>query len=158
MKGSGQQVGHPAGTGALVPGPPVLDNLLTEGGTLYDEYGELPYDGDLSDPSQRCEHGTFTGSWWGPDYMCGMCEDGVSQEDVLESCVAAATRAKDHFLRLVFGDAGTGDCLYRALGGIGWTSSLGEALIATLSDLSQQVERSEAALAKHRDALVGSPD
>lgn len=122
---------------------------------------ELPFDGDLSDPSQRCEHGTFTGSWWGPDYMCGMCESGVSQEDVLESCVAAAIRAKDHFLRLVFGlpgHMGTGDCLYRALGGIGWTSSLGEALIATQIDLYQQVERSEAALAKHRDALVGSPD
>lgn len=122
---------------------------------------ELPFDGDLSDPSQRCEHGTFTGSWWGPDYMCGMCESGVSQEDVLESCVAAAIRAKDHFLRLVFGlpgHMGTGDCLYRALGGIGWTSSLGEALIATQIDLYQQVERSEAALAEHRDALVGSPD
>ena len=119
---------------------------------------ELPFDGDLSDPSQRCEHGTFTGSWWGPDYMCGMCESGVSQEDVLESCVAAAIRAKEHFQRLVFGGTGKGECLYHVLGGIGWTSSLGEALIAPQIDLRQQVERSEAKLAKHRDALVGSPD
>lgn len=39
---------------------------------------ELPYDGDTNDESQYCKHGTFIGSWWGPDYMCGLCEDGVS--------------------------------------------------------------------------------
>lgn len=26
----------------------------------------------------HCEHGTFVGDWAGPDYMCGWCEDGVS--------------------------------------------------------------------------------
>lgn len=35
---------------------------------------ELPYDGDLDDPSQRCQHGTFIGSHWGPDYLCPACE------------------------------------------------------------------------------------
>lgn len=35
---------------------------------------ELPYDGDLDDPSQRCKHGTFIGSHWGPDYLCPACE------------------------------------------------------------------------------------
>ena len=35
---------------------------------------ELAYDGDLSDPKQRCRHGTFIGSWWGPDYLCPACE------------------------------------------------------------------------------------
>jgi hypothetical protein len=115
---------------------------------------EMPYDGDLSDPSQRREHGTFTGSWWGPDYMCGMCESGVSQEDVLESCVAAAIKNREHFVRLVWGERG----LDRALGGIDWECPMGNALIESLSGLSQTVTRSEAALAQHRDALVGSPD
>lgn len=23
-----------------------------------------------------CKHGTYIGSWWGPDYLCGYCEDG----------------------------------------------------------------------------------
>ena len=41
---------------------------------------ELPYDGDLNDSSQRCKHGTFIGSWWGPDYLCGACEMGEDWE------------------------------------------------------------------------------
>lgn len=45
----------------------------------YDE--ELGYDADHSDNSQYCIHGTFIGSWWGPDYLCGYCEDGVSLEE-----------------------------------------------------------------------------
>lgn len=32
------------------------------------------YDADRDDPSQYCKHGTFIGSWWGPDYLCGQCE------------------------------------------------------------------------------------
>jgi hypothetical protein len=39
---------------------------------------ELGYDADHNDDSQYCIHGTFIGSWWGPDYLCGWCEDGVS--------------------------------------------------------------------------------
>ena len=39
------------------------------------------WDWDRSDPRQHCEHGTFIGSWWGPDLMCGWCEDGISAED-----------------------------------------------------------------------------
>ena len=42
---------------------------------------EVGYDGDTANPDQYCKHGTFTGSWWGPDYLCGWCEDGVSLED-----------------------------------------------------------------------------
>ena len=34
------------------------------------------FDWDKSDSSQYCEHGTFIGSWWGPDLMCGRCEGG----------------------------------------------------------------------------------
>ena len=36
----------------------------------------LGYDADHDDPRQFCRHGTFIGSWWGPDYMCGWCESG----------------------------------------------------------------------------------
>lgn len=36
------------------------------------------YDEDLNDSKQRCVHGTFIGSWWGPDYICGLCEEGLT--------------------------------------------------------------------------------
>jgi hypothetical protein len=43
-----------------------------------DEINEsLGYDADVTDSSQYCKHGTFIGSWWGPDYLCGACEDGL---------------------------------------------------------------------------------
>lgn len=28
-----------------------------------------------------CEHGTYVGNWAGPDYMCGLCEMGISVEE-----------------------------------------------------------------------------
>lgn len=34
------------------------------------------YDWDRNDPRQRCKHGTFIGSWAGPDLMCFDCEMG----------------------------------------------------------------------------------
>lgn len=37
------------------------------------------YDEDLNDDRQRCIHGTFVGSWWGPDYLCGKCEMGLTE-------------------------------------------------------------------------------
>lgn len=43
---------------------------------------ELGYDADHDDPRQYCEHGTFIGSWWGPDYLCGWCEMGVSVDEM----------------------------------------------------------------------------
>jgi hypothetical protein len=45
---------------------------------------ELGYDADHQDNSQYCQHGTFIGSWWGPDYLCGWCEDGISVAEVRE--------------------------------------------------------------------------
>lgn len=44
---------------------------------------QLGYDADHSDPSQYCRHGTFIGSWWGPDILCGLCESGL---DPCEGC------------------------------------------------------------------------
>lgn len=29
----------------------------------------------------HCRHGTFVGNWAGPDYMCGYCEMGVTDEE-----------------------------------------------------------------------------
>ena len=46
---------------------------------------QLGYDADHDDPRQYCEHGTFIGSWWGPDYLCHWCEAGVSVEEMRES-------------------------------------------------------------------------
>jgi hypothetical protein len=43
------------------------------------------YDEDYSDPAQRCKHGTFIGSWWGPDYMCHWCELGVTDEEYAQA-------------------------------------------------------------------------
>ena len=46
------------------------------------------YDEDPGDSRQHCVHGTFIGSWWGPDYLCGWCEDGVSVHEM--ECILAA--------------------------------------------------------------------
>lgn len=43
----------------------------------YEETGSFGrYDEDFSDSRQYCKHGTFIGSWWGPDYLCYYCETG----------------------------------------------------------------------------------
>lgn len=47
--------------------------------TEYDEM--LGYDADHDDPRQFCRHGTFIGSWWGPDYMCFDCEMGTTDKE-----------------------------------------------------------------------------
>lgn len=51
------------------------------------------FDWDQSDDSQRCEHGTFIGSWWGPDILCSPCEDGISVEE-FKAIRAAARRQR----------------------------------------------------------------
>lgn len=58
---------------------------------------QLGYDADHDDPSQFCEHGTFIGSFWGPDYLCHWCEAGVSVEEMRESLhrsTAATSRTR----------------------------------------------------------------
>jgi hypothetical protein len=57
----------------------------------YDE--ALGYDADHSDESQYCRHGSFIGSWWGPDYLCGACEMGVSDRAWRASGEANEARA-----------------------------------------------------------------
>jgi hypothetical protein len=45
----------------------MIDNDYTE---------EDRWDWDQNDPRQICRHGSFIGSWWGPDIMCFKCEMG----------------------------------------------------------------------------------
>lgn len=54
--------------------------------TMIDvDYTEVErWDGDPSDDRQYCIHGTFIGSWWGPDYLCGYCESGVTRAEFKE--------------------------------------------------------------------------
>ena len=62
---------------------PFTGEMLCSHGVPIDAYcstcetnARLGYDADVADPSQYCRHGTFIGSWWGPDYLCGACEMG----------------------------------------------------------------------------------
>ena len=51
--------------------------------TMHDDYTEADrWDWDTTADDQHCEHGTFIGSWWGPDLMCHWCEAGVTVEEV----------------------------------------------------------------------------
>lgn len=59
----------------------------------------LGYDADHDDPSQYCEHGSFIGSWWGPDYLCQWCEDGVSVAEMREIIQARRQREADDIER-----------------------------------------------------------
>lgn len=45
--------------------------------TMLDDYepGD-EFDWDRNNASQYCVHGTFIGSWWGPDLLCPQCELG----------------------------------------------------------------------------------
>lgn len=46
-----------------------------------DQDAHLGYDADHDDPRQYCKHGTFIGSWWGPDYLCMDCELGTTDRE-----------------------------------------------------------------------------
>lgn len=35
------------------------------------------YEGSEGYDPHYCKHGNYVGTWWGPDYMCGPCEDGA---------------------------------------------------------------------------------
>jgi hypothetical protein len=70
-----------------------------EDGTEDPRY--LEYDGDLQDENQRCEHGKFIGSWWGPDIMCGYCESGISAEEMERGHLQGRRYNERHLLRLM---------------------------------------------------------
>lgn len=51
--------------------------------SAWDDIDEaLGYDADHTDETQYCVHGTWIGSWWGPDYLCQWCEDGISVDEM----------------------------------------------------------------------------
>lgn len=52
--------------------------------TMTDYVPGDEFDWDQSDESQYCKHGTFIGSWWGPDVLCGYCEDGTTDAEYRE--------------------------------------------------------------------------
>lgn len=45
------------------------------------EGGTLEESGKLDNPDYYCEHGTFIGDPYGPDYMCWACEEGLTMEE-----------------------------------------------------------------------------
>ena len=63
------------------------------------------WDWDRNDDRQHCKHGTFIGSWWGPDVLCQWCEDGISVEEMRrilrEQALYRAQRKADDHDRLV---------------------------------------------------------
>ena len=44
-----------------------INDIMTDIDNDY-EHGD-EWDWDRNDKSQYCEHGTFIGSWWGPDLL-----------------------------------------------------------------------------------------
>ena len=49
------------------------------------EGGTLEESGKLENDDYRCEHGTYIGDPYGPDYLCCWCEMGVSLEEYHEA-------------------------------------------------------------------------
>jgi hypothetical protein len=39
--------------------------------------------------AEHCKHGTYVGNWAGPDYMCGACENGISDFAYAVACIKA---------------------------------------------------------------------
>lgn len=58
----------------------------------YEDQMDAVQRGLLSYDDTHCVHGTFVGNWAGPDYMCGYCEMGVSDEDFLAGRASAERR------------------------------------------------------------------
>lgn len=47
----------------------------------HDDIGVLVID-ELGEPSYYCKHGIYVGHPWGPDHLCGYCEDGFCEHRV----------------------------------------------------------------------------
>jgi hypothetical protein len=107
----------------------------------------LEHDGDRQDASQYCEHGKYVGSWWGPDILCGYCEDGISALDLMKGELEYAEKRLQDFSRLVIGDNVGGPSLNRSLGGIDWESPMGQALGKTFEEMASAITDLKNALA-----------
>lgn len=86
-------------------------DIMREINEAAENDSQLPYDGDQSDERQYCIHGTFTGSWWGPDYICGYCEDGVTAAEwALIVKAREELRIRDNARHLAFDSIYDGIC------------------------------------------------
>lgn len=67
---------------------------------MFDDYTEDDrWDWDRGDPTQYCRHGSFIGSFWGPDILCGMCEsmnDDPSLNDMLRDVDRNISKIQHH--------------------------------------------------------------
>jgi hypothetical protein len=91
------------------------------------------FDWDYQDDSQRCEHGTFIGSSWGPDVLCGWCESGVTAAEVAEYHRAAQLRSdRDLVAR--------GENLYHIATEMPYSARLATALVNILTGPEWQVQ------------------
>jgi len=57
---------------------------MTEYTSDADEQQDAVRLGLLSYEGTHCKHGTFTGHWAGPDYLCFYCEMGVTDAEYAE--------------------------------------------------------------------------
>jgi len=64
---------------------PTVDNGGLAPFPTSDLDDELGYDANHNDPSQYCRHGSFIGSWAGPDYLCQACEMGYDRQITVTS-------------------------------------------------------------------------
>ncbi len=64
-----------------------IDDMVDDGWeptSDYDDQMDALARGLLEYDDTHCRHGTFVGNWAGPDYMCGYCEMGVTDEEFEE--------------------------------------------------------------------------
>lgn len=104
---------------------------------------EYPYDGDTNDPSQYCEHGTWIGSWWGPDILCGLCESGIPMEELLVARVEESRARLERFISGVYASAS-------GFYSTGMSETLQNALLECLDDLGKVKQSAEQALEAYR--------
>jgi hypothetical protein len=56
---------------------------------------------DFATDEHYCIHGTYIGTWCGPDYICGWCEEGWTVAEMREAHEAARLREIDSIERNV---------------------------------------------------------
>lgn len=81
-------------------------------GNAYDPFFD---DEDTADDNNYCYHGTFIGNPCGGDFLCGWCEDGISNEDYDLYCASQAARAKRRHLAQTFLNSVLSDPVYIGL-------------------------------------------
>lgn len=117
---------------------------------MYDDYTEDDrWDWDRYDPRQYCRHGSFIGSFWGPDILCGDCES--SCEDPSLRDMVDDVNIKINKIHSEFDGMMTFINLYsKSLGGDVKDPALTEAMLETMKSLNQRRD----ALETNRKILI----